>query len=203
MGEVAATRKRGEKAMTSAVNWALLGLVIDRSSYGLELAHRFERVYADVLPVSSESHIYAALDALKVRGMIEIVPGTELVRQPKLHYQATPFGSRSYEEWVVTQIDEERRRQELWVRQLAIFAHDPDAALRMIGRFERRYQDGAGKIGHSPATSSATSRVELIDELVAEQRRLAAGAMLSWFQFAYERFEVRGVASPSHDSPRA
>jgi DNA-binding PadR family transcriptional regulator len=202
MGATAA-RKRGEKAMTSAVNWALLGLVIDRSSYGLELAHRFQRVYADVLPVSSESHIYSALDALKLRGMIEIVPGTEFVRQPKLHYQATSFGARSYEDWVVTQIDEERRRQELWVRQLAIFAHDPDAALHMIGRFERRYQDGAGQIGRTPRGTGAASRTELIDELVAEQRRLAAGAMLSWFQFAYERFEVRAGTPPTHDSPRA
>jgi DNA-binding PadR family transcriptional regulator len=185
-----AARKTAEKAMTSSVNWALLGLVIDRSSYGLELARRFQRVYTDVLPVSGESHIYGALDALKGRGMIEIVPGTEIGRQPKLHYQATPFGVRSYEDWVVAQVDEERRRQELWVRQLGIFASDPAAALRVIGRFEHRHLKGAGQIGRSPESSAAASRVELLDELVAEQRRLAAGGMLAWFRFAQERFEA-------------
>ena len=201
MGAVAA-RKRVDKAMTSSVNWALLGLVIDRSSYGLELARRFQRMYADVLPVSGESHIYSALDALKRRGMIEIVPGTEIVRQPKLNYQATAFGVRSYEDWVVAQVDEESRRQELWVRQLAIFAHEPEAALRMIGRFERRYLKGVGQIGRSPGRSAAVSRADLIDELVAEQRRLAAGGMLSWFRFAYDRFEALAGKPPVHDPPR-
>jgi DNA-binding PadR family transcriptional regulator len=199
----AARRKTVDKAMTSSVNWALLGLVIDRSSYGLELAHRFQRVYADVLPVSSESHIYGALDALKGRGMIEIVPGTEIGRQPKLHYQATPFGVRSYEDWVVAQVDDELRRQELWVRQLAIFAPDPDAALRVISRFEPQYLRGAGQIGRSPGAAGAASRAELVDELVDERRRLAAGGMLSWFRFAQERFEARAGKPQIHDPPRA
>jgi DNA-binding PadR family transcriptional regulator len=198
----ATAKKTAEKAMTSSVNWALLGLVIDRSSYGLELAHRFQRVYADVLPVSGESHIYSALDALKGRGMIEIAPGTEIGRQPKLHYRATPFGVRSYEDWVVAQVDDERRRQELWVRQLAIFAHDPELALRVVGRFERRYLKGAGQIGRSPDGSAAVSRAELIDELVAEQRRLVTGGMLSWFRFASDRFEARAGKPPVHDHPR-
>jgi DNA-binding PadR family transcriptional regulator len=188
--------------MTSSVNWVLLGLVIDRSSYGLELAHRFQRVYADVLPVSGDSHIYGALDALKGRGMIEIVPGTEIGRQPKLHYQATSFGVRSYEDWLVAQADDELRRQELWVRQLEVFASDPVAALRVIGRFERRYLKGAGQIGHSLEGSVVASRATLIDELVAEQRRLAAGGMLSWFRFAQETFEALAGKPQIDDPPR-
>jgi DNA-binding PadR family transcriptional regulator len=198
-----AVRKTADRAMTSSVNWALLGLVIERPSYGLELAHRFQRVYVDVLPVSSESHIYAALDALQGRGMIEIVPGTDIGRQPKLHYRATSFGMHSYEEWLVAQIDEERRRQELWVRQLAIFAPDPVAALRVVGRFERRYLEGVGRIGRSLDDSAAASRAELIDELVAEHRRLAAGGMLSWFRFAEESFEALAGKPHIHGPPRA
>ena len=198
----AAARKTSDKTMTSSVNWALLGLVIERPSYGLELAHRFQRVYADVLPVSSESHIYAALDRLKDRSLIEIVPGTDRGRQPKAHYRATPFGLLSYEEWLVAQVDDERRRQELWVRQLAIFAPDPAAALRVLGRFESQYLRGAGQIGGSPDHSAAASRAELIDELVAEQRRLEAGGMLSWFRFAQERFEALAGKPQIDDPPR-
>jgi DNA-binding PadR family transcriptional regulator len=189
--------------MTSPVNWALLGLVIDRSSYGLEFAYRFQRVYADVLPVKGDSHIYKALDALIARGMVEIVPGTKIGRQPKPRYRATPFGLRSYEDWVVAQVEDERRRQELWVRQLAIFAHDPDAALHIIDRFEQQSLKRAGHTGRSPAGSAGDSRTELIDDLVAEQERIANGGMLSWLRYARARFEALAGKAPVNDPPRA
>lgn len=192
--------------MTSSVNWALLGLVIERPSYGLELYNRFERVYADVLPVSSESHIYSALDALSSRGMVEPVPGTEIGRQPKLHYQATVFGLRSYEDWLVAQVDAERRRQELWVRQLAIFAHHPDAALHVVGRFESQYLKGAARtkpIRRLPDGAASNPRAELIDDLVAERQRIADGGMLSWLRYTHDRFTALAGKSPVNDPPRA
>ncbi len=177
--------------MTSLVNWALLGLVIERPSYGWELVNRFERVYEGVLEVSGGSHIYSALDALASREMIEVVPGTDIGRQPKPHYQATPFGVSSYEDWVVSQVVDERRRQELWVRQLAIFADDPAGALHLVERFERELLKEAGQIGRSPSGVPTGSRDELARELVAERHRVAAGGMLSWLRFAQESFAAR------------
>jgi DNA-binding PadR family transcriptional regulator len=184
----AAAARKTEKAMTSLVNWALLGLVIERSSYGLELARRFQRVYAAVLPISADSHIYTALDALVGRELVEVAPGIEIGRQPKLHYRATQAGVSRYEDWVVALVDDERRRQELWVRQLAIFAHDPTAALHMIGRFEQQHLAGAGQTGRSSTVSDP--RTKLIDDLLGHQQRTASGAMLSWLQYAQERFEA-------------
>jgi DNA-binding PadR family transcriptional regulator len=195
MGARTARNERA-RAMTSTINWALLGLVISRSSYGLELAHRFERTYGDVLPLSSESHVYSALDRLAARGLIEIVPGTEMGRQPKPHYRATPLGLRSYEDWLVEQVGVERRRQELWVRQLGVFAHDPEAALHVLDRFEREYLKGAGQTGRSSTRAVADPRSELIDWLVAEQHRIADGGMLSWLQSAHDRFEAMREESP-------
>jgi DNA-binding PadR family transcriptional regulator len=133
--------------MTSVVYWVLLGLVIERSSYGLELYNRYQRLYADLLPVSSSSHIYTALDELQSRGFIETVPGVGVGRQPKPHYRATPLGTSSFEDWYVEQMDLQRRSLELWARQLAIFANDPAVALRMIGRFRREYLESASQIG--------------------------------------------------------
>jgi DNA-binding PadR family transcriptional regulator len=194
-------RNRGERAMTSPVNWALLGLVINRASYGLELAHRFERAYGDVLPVSGDSHVYSALDRLETRGLIEIVPGTEITRQPKPHYRATELGVQSYENWLVEQVDAERRRQELWVRQLAVFTLAPDAALNVIDRFERQYLKTAGQAGHA-RQGMGDARSELIDGLVAEQQRLAVGGMLSWLQFARSSFEALASKPPADEPPR-
>lgn len=190
------------RAMTSPVYWALLGLVIARPSYGNELYQRFQRVYADVLPISSHSHIYSALDALQGRGFIAEIPGVDvLARQPKPHYQATQSGVESYVEWLVQQVDAERRRQELWVRQLAVFAHNPSAALDVLGRFEHQYLQGAGQVGRPPAEAARGSRDELIDALVAEQQRIAAGGMLTWLRHAHTTFEARAQSVARDDSP--
>jgi DNA-binding PadR family transcriptional regulator len=198
MAEMAGSSS-GARAMTSTVNWALLGLVISRSSYAFELARRFERVYGEVLPVSGDSHVYKALDRLESRGLVEVVPGTELGRQPKLHYRATELGVRGYEDWLVAQVDAEERRQELWVRQLAVFAHDPAAAIHVIDRFEGAYLKSAGRVARTwtrERTEASDARSELIDGLVAEQHRIAVGGMLSWLRSARDRFE--DIATRTH-----
>lgn len=184
-----AARKSTERPMTSAINWALLGLVIERPSYGLELFYRYERAYADVLPISGQSHIYSALDALEARGLIETVPAlAKGGRQPKPHYSATRVGARSYEDWLVEQVDAQLRQQQFWVRQLAIFAHDPPAALRVLDRFRNRYLAGVGEIGRPPGGSPTGSR-ELIERLALEQQRIAVGGMLTWLGAAHAGFE--------------
>jgi DNA-binding PadR family transcriptional regulator len=189
--------------MTSPVNWTILGLVIERPSYGLELANRFQRVYADVLPLSGDSHVYSALNMLQAREMIEIFSRTKVDRQPKPHYRATQLGRRNYENWLIEQIDAQSRTQELWVRQLAIFAHDPSAALQMLDRYERGYLKEAGGAGYRPAGSGLDSREELIDGLVAEQQRVAVGGMLSWLRYAHARFEAFARSAGGDEPPRA
>jgi DNA-binding PadR family transcriptional regulator len=188
--------------MTSVVYWVLLGLVIERPSYGLELYNRYQRLYADLLPVSGSSHIYTALDELESRGLIETIPEAGVGRQPKPHYRVTALGASSFEDWYVEQMDLQRRSLELWARQLAIFAHDPVAALRLIGRFRREYLETAGQIGAGSAGSVSDSRGALIDELVAEQKRIAAGGMLSWLRYASARFEDRKRSLIDDDPPR-
>ena len=193
-------RMTSGRAMTSEVYWTLLGLVIERPSYGLELYNRYQRVYADLLPVSGESHIYKGLDEMERRGFIETVPGVGVGRQPKPHYQATPLGVRSFEDWCVERMDAQRRSQELWTRQLAIFAHDPPAALNILHRFRCQYLEMAGKTGGQPEGSSIDSRDAFVDELVAEQQRIAAGGMLSWLRYAIARFQER-AGSVASDGP--
>jgi DNA-binding PadR family transcriptional regulator len=198
-----AEKKAPGRMMSSQVYWALLGLVIERPSYGLELYNRYQRVYGDVHPISGESHVYSALNALEARGLIAIIPETESSRQPKLHYQATQSGENSYVEWLVGEVDVERRRQELWVRQLTIFAHNPRAALHILGRFERQYLKGRGQVGHQPAGRVIGARDELIDDLVCEQQRIAVGGMLMWLRHAHDRFEARAGSIARDDPPRA
>lgn len=186
--------------MRSPVNWAVLGLVIEKPSYGFEIATRFRRVYADVLRLSGDGHVYQALNALERRELIEMLSGTEFGRQPKPIYEATPAGRQSYEDYLVSQVVERSRGTELWVRQLSSFIHDRDGALRVISRYEREYQRKAGSGGAS-MRRSFDDPSQLIDALVFEQQRIDEGGMLAWLGVVRAVFEARAGKAPDEPSP--
>jgi DNA-binding PadR family transcriptional regulator len=170
--------------MQSQVNWALLGLIIERPSYAYELAQRFERTFEGVLTLSSVSHVYTALAALRDRALIEELPGTRHGRQPKPHYQATAKGREGYGQWLVGQVDEDLRRQQLFVLALARFSRDPHAALAILDRYEQACLAAARS---TPLSSRDDERSgggpELAARLADEEKRLALGAKLAWVMY--------------------
>jgi DNA-binding PadR family transcriptional regulator len=207
---------RETKAITSPVSWTLLGLIVERPSYRYELSQRFERLYGDVRPLRSESHIYAALKALKTKGLVEEIPrpresapgtgadaGTSVGggHQSRLYYRATAEGVRAYQEWLVDQIREDRRHSELLVRQLAVFAREPQVALEMLERYELVLLQQA-RSGRS--VSAASGRGEdaigqLIAQLVDEDRRLAGEAKLAWIHTARSKLQAFATAGARAD----
>jgi DNA-binding PadR family transcriptional regulator len=180
--------------MRSPVNWTVLGLVIERSSYGYEILQRFERNYGDLLKLSSPSQIYTALDSLVDRGMIEasIEPSPGVAsRQPKLHYRANEQGVLRYQEHLMGQAAEDRRRSSLFARELAALA--PDAALAVLDRYEQMCLAQATRAqppDAEPAVPDASGT--LADRLAAEEERLAMEAKLPWIEYA--RAELRAIA---------
>jgi DNA-binding PadR family transcriptional regulator len=178
--------------MQSPVNWALLGLVIERPSYAYELAQRFERSYLGALSLSSTSHVYTALDALKSRSLIEEVPGTRTGRQPKPHYRATDRGLEEYRGWLVAQLGEDRRRQRLFVLALGSLTRDPQKALETIADYEQACLAEAAKLPIAGARGAAVQdEPELLARLIAEESRLAMGAKLAWLE--YVRRELKAL----------
>lgn len=180
--------------MRSPVNWALLGLVIQRSSYGYELVQRFERTFETALELSSPSQIYTALDMLARKGLIEEIPASDdrdVVRQPKPHYQATEEGLRSYSGWLLTQMEDEGRRRRLFARQLALLG--PIAALEVIDRCEQACLAEASAAPATPgrAAASRDRASGLVERLVSEEDRLRMDARLTWIQYA--RHELKAL----------
>jgi DNA-binding PadR family transcriptional regulator len=189
-----AVREAGTGTMRSPVNWAVLGLTIERPSYGYEILQRFERNYGGLLKLSSPSQIYTALDSLRDRGMLEATsePTGADSRQPKLHYRATEEGVRRYKEHLVGQAEEDRRRSSLFARELAALA--PDAALAVLDDYEQICLVQATRArprGHSELAAPETSTT-LADRLAAEEERLAMEAKLPWIEYA--RRELRAGA---------
>ncbi len=171
--------------MRSIVNWALLGLVIDRSSYAYELAQRFERTYGDALALSSVSHVYTAIGTLRDRGLIEELPGTREGRQPKPHYRATESGVAEYREWLAGQICEDRQRQRLFIQQLAALSRHPEAALEIVDRYEQACLEEARTTALRP-DDDPDAPLDLAGALIGEESRLAVSAKLGWVRYARE-----------------
>lgn len=177
--------------MRSPVNWALLGLVIQRPSYGYELVQRFERTYGESLELSSPSQIYTALDSLTRRGLIEEVPfgeGPDFVRQPKPHYKATEEGASCYERWLLAQLDEDRRRSRLFAQQFAVLG--PEAALRVLALCEQACLKEASRLPAGAGQAGGEGVGGLVERLVGEEDRLRVGAKLSWTEYARRELKV-------------
>jgi DNA-binding PadR family transcriptional regulator len=183
-----------------------LGVVIERAGYGYELLKRFEREFGEVLPLSSDSHIYRALSVLEDKGLIEQVPPREVGqlpgRQPKPHYRATPEGVRGYRDWLIAQSGVGRRQTSLFLRELAGLVHEPQAALQVIAHCERVCLEQAVS-GPEPAAGSKAGDAAstLAAALSAEERRLVMQGQLPWIQYARSRFTALAEAKIAGDEP--
>ena len=195
-----AVKDLGAGAMRSPVKWAVLGLTIERPSYGYEILQRFERNYGELLRLSSPSQIYTALDSLVERGLIEAnsePPAGVASRQPRLHYRATGDGVQRYQEHLIGQTEEGRRHASLFTRELAALA--PEAALAVLDHYEQICLAQAATAPAHAGSTEPDSSTSLADRLVAEEERLAMEAKLPWIEYA--RRELRAVADRDRNGP--
>ncbi len=190
--------------MHSAVNWALLGLVIERPSYAYELAQRFERAYEGALTLSSVSHVYTALATLRERGLVAEVESDGRRLRSKRRYQATSSGIVEHAEWLVGQVIEERRRQRVLVTQLGALAGAPERALAVLDEYEQACLTEARE---APAAGSAEGpgTTRLVARLIGEEARQSVAAKLRWAQYARAQLQAmpapRAADPPSPPSP--
>jgi DNA-binding PadR family transcriptional regulator len=177
----------GAARTPSPLAWAVLGLLIEEAGNGYELAQRFSRVYGDTLALSHRTKVYRLIDTLHANQLIEETPPSPdeppaRNRLPKPHYRVTERGVRAYAEWLLTQIEEERQRQRLFARQLAML--EPQAALEVINLYERECLAEADE-----ASPPQSEREVVAERLSAQQEELSLGARLSWIRYARRELE--------------
>jgi DNA-binding PadR family transcriptional regulator len=179
----------------------LLGLLIERPSYGYELIQRFKRVYADTLTLSGSRPIYQAIEELSDLGFIEHIDaaGAEAPsRRPRIHYSPTEKGMRAYAAWLVAEAAERRRQALLFANELSMLR--PEQALEVIDRYEDEYATAAEEM----AARRRRGGQDLAERLVGEEERLAIGRRMAWAQYARGELEalaaLRSAAGqPEHD----
>jgi DNA-binding PadR family transcriptional regulator len=180
--------------MHSPVNWALLGLVIERPSYAYELARRFERVYEGALSLSSVSHIYTALGTLRERELVEEIPDTPDATRSRRRYQPTELGLTEHAQWLVGQVAEERRRQHVLIVQLGALARSPQRASSALDAYEQACMAEMAA-APAPGHDEGPGTTRLVARLIGEDARLTIAARLRWVQYA--RAQLKALA-PGH-----
>lgn len=183
----------GAKLRPSA-KLAVLGLVLERPSYGYELVSRFDRAFGEqpwewrVTPQA----IYGALNDLEAATLIEPIETatgsdsqrwtSSSQRRQRQHYRATGDGARAMRTWLTQPMASNPSREELLIR--LHFGEADEGALReMLRLHAEACLVELERIAAAPA-DTRTQR------LVKEDRRLAVQARLSWIDFA--RAELRG-----------
>jgi DNA-binding PadR family transcriptional regulator len=179
--------ERRTYAMRSLINWAVLGLLIERPSYGYDLFHRFERTYGKALELSSPSQVYGARKPLKQKSLIEQISrddaGAGEAGQPKPRYRATAEAVPAYRERLVTLVTHERERLELLA--LLVGALPPRDALVVVDCFERRLLSERTTAPQTPDAEPASAR-----QLAEHAKQLETGQALKWTTYARRELEA-------------
>lgn len=187
--------------MRSQVNWAVLGMLVERPSYGYELhqriARRFPANVLDPLP----SHIYAALNVMERAGFIEPLPEDEHEapeaargrrRQPKVHYRATPTGARAFRGWMAAKLRADPGQIE-FVQRMALASGMGRAGL--MDELVDAYEDACAREAQSlplPGADGLPARSPdvLVHRLTVAARRAMLEGQMAWLRYARKEIEA-------------
>jgi DNA-binding PadR family transcriptional regulator len=178
----------------AGTKYAVLGLLLERPSYGYEVLVRFRRAFDAGQWAITPQGLYASLDRLERDGLIE--PVDELDRdvrrrQPKTPYRVTPTGARELRRFLDTPMSADPSRAEFLVRLQCVASRDAEELLEMLGGYEHACLDELGRLGADASTTGGRSHT-LLERLALEDRRLGIQARLIWIEFA--RRQLRNVA---------
>jgi len=184
-------------ALRSPVIWAILGLVIEKPSYGYEIAVRLERRFAPFMSVRP-SNVYTTLDRLVDRELIEEVEGhkgTGSQRLRRQRYRSTALGARAYKQWLALRIRDDCQRVDLLVRLVSVCMRGTGALLELLGRYESECVQEAQELAQASRDVAPGGDLipGLIGRLLASERQHALNAQLHWVQQAQD--DVRRYAA--------
>lgn len=181
--------------MRSVVNWALLGLIIERPSYAYELARRFERTYDGAIALSSVSHVYTALGTLRERGFVEEVPLEGRGARSKHRYRASGRGFEEHARWLIGSVGEDRCHQRVLIVQLGALARYPERAIAVLDSYEQACLAEMAAAPVAGKEEQGPGVIRLVARLAREETQLRVTAKLAWVQYVRDEF-TRLVEKP-------
>lgn len=185
--------------MRSRVNWAVLGLLLERPSYGYELHQRLARRLPAELLDPTPSHVYAALNVLERRGFIEPLLHAEdeettrdaRRRQPKVHYRATAAGASAFRRWLAEQMRSDPEHAEFVQRVALVAGMRVGRMHELVDAYEAACAREAQALQLTGADGMpARSPDALMQRLMIAARRATLDAHMSWLRYARKEIEA-------------
>jgi DNA-binding PadR family transcriptional regulator len=170
----------------AGTKYAVLGLLLERPSYGYEVLVRFRQAFDIGQWAITPQGLYASLDRLERDGLIEPVDEHDpdaSRRQPKVPYRVTPAGVRELRRFLERPMAADPSRPELLVRLRCAASRDAEELLRMLDGYEQACLDELGQIGDETGAAPPRQR-SLVERLALEDRRLGIQARLQWIDYA-------------------
>ena len=174
----------------------MLSLLVERPGHVYNLALRYDERFGDRMPRVAGT-IYRVVDALEKKGLAEGMQPPPPDTKHKT-YRATPEGTNAFTASLTEEIRGEPLRLELVMRMLsAAAAGGSQPVLQVLDAFERECLEEATRLPPTSASADNLAGVDdivaVVEQLVAEERRLAIGVHLRWIRFA--RAQIRRLAA--------
>lgn len=172
---------------------ALLGLLLERPSYGYELAQRVNGRLGPAWRLATSS-IYPVLDRLEsdelIRRAVRDLP-TRSRQRERVMYYATEKGLAAFEQWMERPVGKEPVRTELLAKIAVSRPEDAPRLLAALDQYERACLEilETSGVAARPADGWAALVYELVDEAADQHVR----AELAWIALARRRIRERAA----------
>jgi DNA-binding PadR family transcriptional regulator len=188
--EVPRRRPLEDVAVVSTVYWLVLALVIEKPSYGYEIAERYGRRFDFFLP-AGRSAVYGALDRLEGEALVQPRPPepgrTGGHRRMYVGYDPTSEAIPTHRRWLSSPIITERWRNELLARIGTAHLHGIPATLDQLDRYAWHAQAHQQHIQQLIADRTAGGQRSLLARstilLLREQQKTTA-THIDWARYA-------------------
>lgn len=189
---------RGVLKLTSPLQAIVLGLVIQRPSYGYEIANRCQRLCGSFLRMRYTS-VYGALGRLQELGLIEALDPMQSRPGPgaRRRYRAIAKGGREYRRWMAQEISHETERAELLARIASDGRLGVATIRKVLDEYEHTLAHQARALAElRPLDTSHPASTALCERLVQAERRISVAGLEEWLGVARDEinnFEARHV----------
>jgi DNA-binding PadR family transcriptional regulator len=192
---------RASDDLRAPAYWLVLGLVIEQSSHGYEISHRYEARFRDVVPLTVP-RVYAALDRLRDDGLIELLELEDATEVPKRHlmrrsYRANARGVEAYRGWLVEQLQQDPLRARLLARVISVSGIGLKPMLEVIDRYEQICLEQLRALPGpaDPAVQRAGGLDQIAATLLVDQQRRELSARYDWAVHARQVLEAQAEES--------
>lgn len=184
--------------LRSALQAIVLGLVIQRPSYGYEIANRCQRLCGSFLYVRQAS-VYGALERLSAIGLIEALDSRQrrVGRGARRYFRVTAAGGDAYRNWAESEIRQETERAQLLARIATAGRLGITGLRKVLDGYEQVLIGQAKTLAEVQAADPAHPGLDaLCERLVLVERRITLAGAEEWLAVARDEvddFEARHV----------